>query len=121
MRHKGAALMRRLWRHHPFLVASFVLAMGLTLFFAARLLRQTLYWSDPAHHQEQVQGWMTLGYIAKSWQLPAPLIEAALGLSASQRPQPLTQIASERGLSQAQMIAEVAQAVAQLRAQGASK
>ncbi|WP_395005520.1 hypothetical protein [Cypionkella sp.] len=108
--------MRRIWQHHPFLVLSFVLAAALTLFFAGRLVRQTLYWSDPAHHQEQVQGWMTPRYIAKSWHLPAAEIEAALGMAPSQRPQPLSEIAATRGIPEAQLIGEVQAAIANFAA-----
>jgi hypothetical protein len=108
--------MRRLWRHHPYLVASFVLATVLTLFFAGRLVRQTLYWSDPAHHQEQLQGWMTLGYVAKSWHLPAAEIATALGIDPSQRPQPLSEIAKARGIPEAQLIGAVQAAIADFAA-----
>ena len=113
--------MRRLWRHHPYLLASFVLATALTLFFAGRLVRQSLYWSDPAHHEQQVQGWMTLGYVAKSWHLPVSQLEAALQQAPSKRPKPLSQIAKARGVLVAQVIAELDAAVAALRAQGAIK
>jgi hypothetical protein len=110
--------MLRLWRQRPILVSAFVLATALTLFFGGRLIVQAVYWSDPAHHNQQVQGWMTVGYIAKSWHLKGPDLDAAAGLpgpKAKGHPQPLTEIAKDRGVPLAQVIAEVEAAIAKLK------
>jgi acyl dehydratase len=55
--------MGRLWKQRPLLVSAFVLACALTLFFGGRLVVQTIYWANPAHHNQQVQGWMTVGSV----------------------------------------------------------
>lgn len=111
--------MLALWRQRPWLVSLFVLATVLTLFFGARLLVQAIYWSDPAHQNQQVQGWMTVGYIGRSWHLDARELDAAAGLPAPQikgHPQPLSEIAADRGVPVAQVIAEVEAAIVALKA-----
>ena len=107
-----------LWRQRPFLVSAFVLAMALTLFFGGRLVVQAVYWSNPAHHNQEGQGWMTVGYIARSWQLKAPELNATAGLPAPKakgHPQPLSEIARDRGVPVSQVIAEVEAAIARLK------
>ncbi len=111
-----------LLRRHPVLAILFVLALALTLFFAARFVVQVVYWSNPAHHQQQVQGWMTVGYIGKSWGLPPREIDAVAGLPLPERGNPFTleQIARDRGVPVAQIIADVEAAIAKLIAERAS-
>jgi hypothetical protein len=110
--------MGRLWKQRPLLVSAFVLACALTLFFGGRLVVQTIYWANPAHHNQQVQGWMTVGYIARSWHVKAPELDALAGLpgpAAKGHPQPLSEIARDRGVALSQVIAEVEAAIAQLK------
>lgn len=111
--------MLTLWRQRPVLVSAFVLATALTLFFGGRLVVQAVYWSNPAHQNQQVQGWMTVGYIARSWQLKGPQLDAEAGLPtprAKGHPQPLSEIAKDRGVPVSQVIAEVEAAIARLKA-----
>ncbi|MDA3857806.1 MAG: hypothetical protein PF480_06150 [Roseovarius sp.] len=73
--------MRRLlvaWRNHPWLVSGFLTAFGVTLFFTARMITSTVYWSDPEHRDQTIQGWMTPGYVARSWSIPRSELETAL-------------------------------------------
>ena len=109
-----------LWRRHPLLVTAFVLALALTLGFAGRFVAQVVYWSNPAHQNQTVQGWMTVGYIGKSWDLPPREIDAIAGLPLPVNGKPFTldQIARDRGIPVEQVIAQVEQAIAQLRAGG---
>lgn len=109
--------MLRLWRKRPLLVSAFLLATALTLFFGFRFVRYTIYWSDPAHHQEVVQGWMTVGYIGKSWRLDPREIDRVAGLPVPEHGHPLTlrQIAQARGVPVEDVIAEVDAAIAELR------
>ena len=67
-----------LWRKHRFLFLAFITAIVVTLFFAARLLLFTLYWSDPAHHDQPLEGWMTPRYIAHSYDLPPDVVRDLL-------------------------------------------
>ncbi|MDX5351207.1 MAG: hypothetical protein LPJ95_10970 [Paracoccaceae bacterium] len=111
--------MRRLltlWRARPVLTSAFLLACGVTLFFAGRLVLYTVYWST--HREMPVEPWMTVGYVARSWGLDPFNLGAAAGLPPPEtrgRPQPLAEIARARGVPVAQVIAEVEAAVAALR------
>lgn len=114
--------MLRLAKQRPFLVAAFVLATALTLFFSVRLVARAIYWSNPAHHNEMVQEWMTVGYIAKSWRLDPAELDLAAGLPGPQakgHPQPLVEIAKDRGVPVADVIAEVTAAIAVIKAKPA--
>lgn len=106
----------RLWRRHPVLLGAFVLALGLSVFFAGRLVLRTIYWAQ--HGEMAVQGWMTVGYVGRSWGLDPREIDAIAGLPVPERGQPLTldQIARDRGVPVAEVIAAVEAAIATLRA-----
>ena len=69
-----------LWREHRLPLLVFVGGAAVALFFAARLVVFTLYWSDPAHRQQTPDGWMTPGYIARSWHVPREDLSRHLGL-----------------------------------------
>lgn len=100
------AALSRLWTHHRLLLAGFALALGVTLFFAVRLVVIAIYWNDPAHLEQPVAGWMTPRYVALSWDIPPDQVRAALGLSAD-RPQgriTLDEIARDRGIPASDLI-----------------
>lgn len=109
--------MRKLIRQRPGLVLAFVLACAVTLFFAGRLVFFTLYWSNPAHQNQTIEPWMTVGYIARSWKLDAPELGNLAGLPQIKgHPQSLAELAASRGVAVAVIIAEVEAAIAALRA-----
>ena len=110
-----------LFRRHPWLTLAFVLALALTFAFATRFAMQVVYWSNPAHQNAQVQGWMTVGYIGRSWGLPARDIDTAAGLPppVAGQPQTLDQIAQASGQPVAEVIAQVEGALALLIARRA--
>ena len=90
----------KVWRRHPVLTTGFVLAVVVMLAFAVRFGVQVVYWSTAAHQNQQVQGWMTIGYVAKSWHLEAPRLDALAGLPGPHEkghPQSLKEIAEDRG------------------------
>lgn len=99
-----------LWRRHPILTLAFGVAVALSVFFATRLVGRMIYWSDPAHQNQSIEGWMTPGYIARSWGVEP----AALGLPVV-RGQPLVEIAKDQGVPLDVMIAQLTQALAQLK------
>ncbi len=110
--------MIRLWRTRPWLSSAFLLACAVTLFFALRLVVQTVYWQ--AHQEVPVEPWMTVGYVARSWGLDPRELDAAAGLPLPDQkghPQPLAEIARDRGVPVAEVIADVERAVATLRAE----
>ncbi|TGD64004.1 hypothetical protein EYC08_11255 [Tabrizicola sp. WMC-M-20] len=107
-----------LLRRHPVLATLFVLALILTLVFAGRFVAQVVYWSDPARQEQEVEGWMTLRYIARSWQLPPRDLYEAAGLPGPTRGQPMTleQLAVDRGMPLDALIAEVEAGIDRLTA-----
>ncbi|MFA7415169.1 MAG: hypothetical protein WC048_11840 [Rhizobium sp.] len=112
-----------LWRRHRLLLTAFVFATALTLFFAARFTLFVLYWSDPAHRNQPLQGWMTIGYIAHSYDVPREALADALGLvppEKGKRPT-LDSLARDRGMTAAEFQAEIKAAIERLRKDGADK
>lgn len=106
----------RLGRKHPFLVAAFVLAVALSIFLAGRIVLRAAYWAQ--HAELSVEGWMTPGYVARSWGVEPRALAEAAGLPVPEKGKPLTidQIAAARGVPVAEVIAEVEAAIAMLHA-----
>lgn len=108
-----------LWRARPWLTSAFLLACAVTLFFGGRFVAYSVYWAT--HQEVPVEPWMTVGYVARSWGLDPRDLDAAAGLPLPEvkgRPQPLSEIAADRGVPVAELIAEVEAAVRTLRAEG---
>lgn len=108
-----------LWKARPWLTSAFVLACAVTLFFGGRFVAYSVYWAT--HQEVPVEPWMTVGYVARSWGLDPRELDAAAGLPLPEvkgRPQPLSEIAADRGVPVAELIAEVEAAVRTLRADG---
>lgn len=95
-----------LWTHHRLLLAGFVLALAITLFFAFRLIAFAIYWNDPAHREQPIAGWMTPRYIAHSWHLPPEDVRAALNLTPDRTEGRITliEIAEQRGVPVSELI-----------------
>lgn len=112
--------MRQLFRDHPVAASGFLLAAAVTLFFLVRVIASAIYWSDPAHHNETVKPWMTVGYIAKSWDLDPREIDRITGLPRPEGhgPWTLQDVAQARGVSVAEIIAQVNAALALMKAEG---
>lgn len=106
-----------LWKARPWLTSAFLLSCALTLFFAVRFVGHAVYWAN--HENEVVQPWMTVGYVARSWGLDGREIDALAGLPLPEvkgHPQTLAEIAADRGVPVAEVIAEVEAVVAKLKA-----
>jgi hypothetical protein len=107
-----------LWRHHRVLLVAAATALAFTLFFAVRVAVFAIYWSDPAHRDQAVAGWMTPRYIAHSWQVPPSVVADALQLAPARtgRPPTLESIAAARGVAVEDLSAEVQAAIVRYRA-----
>ncbi len=104
------------FRRHPVLVSAFVLFTVLALFFAGRFISRAVYWS--AHQNQPVAAWMTVGYVAHSWHLDPRDLEQAAGLPPPVgHPLTLGEIAVQRGVPVADIIAAVEAAIAKLQAE----
>ncbi|NHB77212.1 hypothetical protein [Rhodobacter calidifons] len=109
--------MIRLWRMRPILTTAFLIACAVTLFFSGRFVVTAIYWAN--HQEEPIRPWMTVGYIARSWNLTPPQIDQAVGLPGPKvkgHPQPLSEIARDRGIPVEELIAEIEAAVQTLKA-----
>ncbi len=91
-------LIRQLWERNRIGLIAFVLAAAVSLFFVLRLGIFWVYWSDPAHRDQPIEGWMTPGYIAYSHDVPKELNADALDLTPGRHPHTtLEDIAEESG------------------------
>ncbi|AXX98176.1 hypothetical protein [Profundibacter amoris] len=72
-----------LWQNHKLLLLAFILAAAATLMFAVRLVVVTLYFSNPTHQNQPLEGWMTPRYLAYSYDLTADELEQVLGIDPS--------------------------------------
>ena len=72
------------FRRHPVLVSAFVAFTLLALFFAGRFTYQAIYWST--HQNQPVAAWMTVGYIAHSWNLDPRDLDGHGRPAAARRP-----------------------------------
>lgn len=108
--------LRKLWARHPVLLAAFVLAAGLSVFFTGRIVIKTVYWAT--HREEQIAPWMTLGYVGRSWGLDPRALGDRAGLPLPDRGHAptLQEIARDLGLTEAEVLARVEEAVTTLRA-----
>lgn len=108
--------LRYLYRNHRFALGIFGLAFVAMLFFAVRFTVHWVYWQDPLHQNQPIAGWMTPGYIAQSYGVEIEVIRAALDLTEdSPRRVGLDDIAQLRGLTRADLIAEIEAAIAATR------
>lgn len=111
----------RLWRKHRLLLVAFAVACLITLFFAARFSFYTIYWQQPAHQNQPLQGWMTIGYIAHSYRLPRDELANALALEPGLGKRlTIAEIARQRGVPVSALVAEINAAIARLGEEGSS-
>ena len=109
--------LRHLWRHHRVLLLATGAAGALALFFGVRFLAFLIYWSDPAHRDQTIAGWMTPGYVAQSWDLPRDHVADALSLpKQGARRVTLEDIARDRGIPVQELVNGLADAIAAYRA-----
>ena len=110
-----------LFKRHPVLVSAFLLAVVLSLFFATRIVVRTVYWSQ--HRDQPVAAWMTVGYVGRSWGLDPREIDERAGLPLPENGHPFTleQIAKDRGMPVAEIIARVEAVVEEMEAEREAK
>ena len=89
------------------LASAFLLALAATLFFSVRTVVFIVYWADPAHQEQGIQGWMTPGYVAHSWNIPQDLMRETLGPSLKGSRPSLKDIAAQQGIPLSELIARI--------------
>jgi hypothetical protein len=101
----------RLLRGHRLLAFAFALALGLTVFFGVRLAVSTYYWSQ--HRDAPLAEWMTLGFVANSYDVDHLALVAALGLDPNLRARlTLAQIADRTGRPLPEVVATIEATIA---------
>jgi hypothetical protein len=107
---------RATFHRQPVATSVFGAVTAIALLLAVSLAVDLAYWS--AHEREQAQPWMTVGYVARSWDLHGPDIDAKAGLPLPQgRPLTLQEIADQRGVPVETLVEAVDKAVAELSAE----
>ena len=71
---------KHLWQRNKFLLLAFGFAAIATVFFATRMIVLGIYWADPDHQNQPLEGWMTPRYVAYSYGLEADEFEQVLGI-----------------------------------------
>lgn len=116
-----AGMIRAAFRRHPLLASAFVLTAAVALFFLLRLIVGTIVWHSRA--DEPIRPWMTVGYIGHARGLSPRDIDEVAGLPVPERGKPLTleEIAADRGVPVAVIIAAVEAAIVELRSRDAGE
>lgn len=99
----------RLWRDNRLALIGFCMALTLVAFFAVRLVVQTIYWSNPAHIHQMPEGWMTPGYVERSWHMPPRALAGVLDITPGpgQRGRTLAEIAADQGIPLDELMARL--------------
>ena len=109
------------WQHHRLLLLGFVTTLAVTLFFLTRLITAALYWSNPAHQDVAISGWMTPRYVARSYQIDPDLLFDAIDFDhVPGQPLTLNQIATASGRRLPELIAALQSAISAARADSAT-
>jgi len=74
---------RTLWQHHKLLILGFLAALLLTAFLFMRLIADVVYW--PQHRDAEISGWMTIGYVAHSYDVEKEILTIALNIESDIR------------------------------------
>lgn len=73
--------LRHLWANHRALLLVFFGVVAVLAFFGVRTVGAALYWHDPAHRNQAIEGWMTPRYVSLSYHLPPEILGPALFLT----------------------------------------
>jgi len=100
------------------LAGVFLVALVFAGLFTVRTVTFALYWRN--HHEEPIERWMTVNYVAHSYVVPREVLEEALGIPPSNPPirpdrRPLGKIAEETGRSFDEVKATLHDAIARAR------
>lgn len=100
-------------RKRLLLLGTFIVALTITLFFGVRLVRRILY--RPT--REPIRAWMNIGYVARAYGVPPPVLEKALGLPPGPPPdrRPISDIAKAQNRTTSEVIQIIEKAIAEAR------
>jgi len=107
--------MKKLGWPRLLILVAFLLAVSLVGLFAARTVRHALYWSH--HRDEIIRPWMSVHYVAHSYNVPPPILYRAINLeSVPHDRRPLRQIAVQQNRPVEALITDLQKAIADFRA-----
>jgi hypothetical protein len=92
-------MLRFLIRQHPLPTALLVAALAGLLWFATSFVREVLYFSDPAHQQQDLALWMSPRYVGKSWDLPPEVIVRTMELQPDHAQPTLRDVINHLGIT----------------------
>lgn len=100
------------------LVAGFVLAAALAVFFGVRLFHGASLWDQAPPQDPVIAGWMTPRFVMRAWDTPPEVIAEALNLDQDGigRRMTLAELAKDRGDTTDALIADLEAAIAAFRA-----
>jgi hypothetical protein len=101
----------------------FGIAVSAVFYFGFQTQSQSVYWNDPAHRDQALDGWMTPRYVAQSYDIPPEVFIPALFLDPAQKPRriSLDAIAAENGVTLGELQMRIDAAVAQWRSAAAER
>lgn len=109
-------MLRFLLKRHPVPTALLAVALAGLLWFATSFLREALYFSDPAHQQQDLALWMSPRYVGKSWDLPPEVIVQTMELDADNAQPTLKDVTAHLGISLEELQMRIEAAKAELDA-----
>jgi len=74
------ARIQRLWRTKPILLLALTMSVLAFAFFGVQTAAKAVYWLDPAHKNQPLEGWMTPRYVSHSYGIPPEILFPAFGL-----------------------------------------
>jgi hypothetical protein len=94
-------------RRHPVPTALLALALAALIWFATGFVREALYFSDPAHRQQDLALWMSPRYVGKSWDLPPEVIVTTMDLQPDNVQPTLRQVIDHLGITLEELQARI--------------
>lgn len=111
-------MIKRLWHHNRTALIAFAVALAALGFFGFRTATSMMYWMDPAHQNQALEGWMTPRYVSMSYKIPPEMLAPVLLLEQGDpKRQSLDAIMADTGLSMEDLQARIDAAAAAFRAQ----
>lgn len=96
------------------MLLALLMAVAWTGYYVARTVERSRYWAQ--HRDEPIVGWMSVGYVAHSYDVPPPLLYRALRLPPHPPDKrPLNQIARRQNRPVRALVGELQVAISQYR------
>jgi hypothetical protein len=106
--------MRKLGWHQWVLLSLLLVAVFVTALFGVRAVRRAAYWHN--HRDEVIRPWMSVTYIAHSYQVPPHVLYQAINLAPVPHDRrPLREIARQQNRPVETLISEVQNAIVHSR------